>query len=92
MAAEGQSDTLASDVEVRMEQRCVTECLHAEKWDPFDIHWCLLSIYGAQTLDVSTVSSGWCASAVAVVTVGHLFWCRFSQTAFGLVVTARENA
>jgi hypothetical protein len=31
MAAEGQSDKMASDMEVRMKQRCVTEFLHAEK-------------------------------------------------------------
>ena len=31
MAAEGQSDKMASDMEVRMKQRCVIEFLHAEK-------------------------------------------------------------
>ena len=31
MAAEGQSDKMASDVEVRTEQRCVTEFLQVEK-------------------------------------------------------------
>jgi len=31
MTAEGQSDKMASDIEVRMKQRCVTEFLHAEK-------------------------------------------------------------
>ena len=31
MAAEGQPDTMASDVEVCMKQMCVTEFLHAEK-------------------------------------------------------------
>ena len=31
MAAEGQSDKMASDMEVHMKQRCVTEFLHAKK-------------------------------------------------------------
>ena len=41
--AEGQSDRLASDMEVRMKQRCVTEFLHAEKIAPNDIHRRLLN-------------------------------------------------
>ena len=55
MAAEGQPDTMASDVEVCMKQMCVTEFLHAEKMAPTDIHWCLLKIQGKQRVDVSTV-------------------------------------
>jgi len=31
MAAEGQSDRMASDTEVRMKQKCRIEFLHAEK-------------------------------------------------------------
>ena len=31
MAAEGQSDTMVSGMEVQMKQRCVTEFLHTEK-------------------------------------------------------------
>jgi len=54
MAAEGQSDKIASDMELCMKQRCVTEFLYAEKIAPTDIHWCLLNIYGDQTVDVST--------------------------------------
>jgi len=38
MAAEEQSDPMASDVEVCMKKRCVTEFLHAEKLAPLDIH------------------------------------------------------
>ena len=45
---------MASDMEVRMKQRCVTEFLHAEKIPPNDIRRCLL-VYGDQTVDVSTV-------------------------------------
>ncbi|MEQ5154436.1 hypothetical protein ABN254_21715, partial [Providencia rettgeri] len=33
MAAEGQSDKMASDMEVHMKQRCVTNFLHAGKCD-----------------------------------------------------------
>ena len=55
MTVEGQSDKMASDMEVRMKQRCVTEFLHAEKLAPNDIHRRLLNVYGDQTVDVSTV-------------------------------------
>ncbi|XP_040556984.1 serine/threonine-protein kinase VRK1 isoform X1 [Gallus gallus] len=55
MAAEGQSDIMASDMEARMKQRCIIEFLHAEKIAPIDIHRRLLNVYGDQTVDVSTV-------------------------------------
>jgi len=38
MAADGQSDRVASGKEVDMKQRCVTEFLHVEKMAPSDIH------------------------------------------------------
>jgi len=38
MAAEGQSDKMASDIEVCMKQRGVTEIFHAEKTASIDIH------------------------------------------------------
>jgi len=38
MATEGQSDRMASDLEVRMEKNCVVEFLSAEKMAPADIH------------------------------------------------------
>ena len=60
LAAEGQSDTLVSDMEVQMKQRCVTELLHAEK---IDIHRCLLNDNGDQPMDVSTVM-WWIAAVV----------------------------
>ena len=53
--AKGQSDSMMSDIEVCIEQRCVTEFLHLEKMAPTDIHQHLLNIYGGQTVDVSTV-------------------------------------
>jgi len=35
MAAEGQFSKMASDMEVHVRQRCVTEFLHVEKITPF---------------------------------------------------------
>ena len=55
MTAEGQSEKMASGMEVRMKQRCVIEFLHVEKIAPSDIHRRLLNVYGDQTVDVSTV-------------------------------------
>ena len=55
MAAEGQSDKMVSDMEVHMEQSCMTEFLHVEKIAPIDIYQYLLNIYGYQRVDVSTV-------------------------------------
>lgn len=46
---------MASDMEVHMKQRCVTEFLHVEKIAPINIHWCLLNIYENQTVNMSTV-------------------------------------
>lgn len=37
-AAEGQSDSMASGVEVYMEQSCATELLCVEEMTPTDIH------------------------------------------------------
>jgi len=55
MTAERQSDKMASDMEVRMKQRCVIEFLLAEKIAPNDNHRRLLKVYGVQTVDVSTM-------------------------------------
>jgi len=55
MITEGQYDKMASDMEVRMKQRCVIEFLSAEKIAPNDIHRHLMNVYGDQTVDVSTV-------------------------------------
>ena len=55
MTAEGQSDKMATDMEVRMKQRYVIEFLLAEKIAPNDIHRRLLNVYGDQTVDVITV-------------------------------------
>ena len=55
MTAEEQSDKMASDMEVRMKQRCVIEFLHAEKIAHNDIHRGMLNVYGDKTVDVSAV-------------------------------------
>jgi len=55
MAAEGQSDPMAADMEVRMKKRCVTEFYHAERTAPTDIHQPLLDVSGDNPVDVSTV-------------------------------------
>ena len=64
MAAKGQSDKMASDMEVPMKQGCVTEFLHVEKITPINIHHCSLNVYGYQPVDVSTVRQWVCVSAV----------------------------
>ena len=43
IAEEGQTDKIPSDIEVCMNQRCVTEFLHTGKIVPTDVHGCLLS-------------------------------------------------
>ena len=55
MAAGGQSDKKASDIELHMKQRCVTEFLHAGGMAPIDIHQCLLNTDEGQTVGVSIV-------------------------------------
>ena len=65
--AEGQSDKMASDVEVHMKQRCVMEFFCVGKIAPTDIQRHLLNIYGDQTVEVSTVRENWCISAVETV-------------------------
>ena len=55
MTAEGQSDTMAPDVEMYRKHRCVTEFLHVENTAPIDIHQWLLTVSGDQLVDVSTV-------------------------------------
>ena len=55
MTAGGQSDKMASDMEVCMKQIYVIEFLHVEKIARMDIHQRLLNVYGDQTEDMSTV-------------------------------------
>jgi len=67
VAAEEQSDTMVSDMEVFMKQMCATEFIPAEKNAPIGIHQCLLHIDGDQM--VKQWGSGWCVSKLVV---GHL--------------------
>ena len=55
MAAEGQSERMASDMEVCMKQRGRIGFLHMEKMAPTDIDWCLLNVSGDPVVDVSIV-------------------------------------
>ena len=55
MAAEKQSDRMASDMEVHNKQRCVSEVLHVEKMVTINIHRWLVNVDGDQPVDVSTV-------------------------------------
>ena len=50
MAAEGQSDKMASDVEMYMKKRYGIEFFRVEKIAPTDIHQCLLNGYGGETV------------------------------------------
>lgn len=61
MIVAGQSDKMASNVEVCMKERCDIKFLHAEKKNKKKngthraIHGLLRNMYGDQTMDVSTV-------------------------------------
>jgi len=54
VAAEGQSDKMASDVEEQVKQMCVFEFLRMEKLVPTDIHCCFLNVY-KENVYVSTL-------------------------------------
>ena len=55
MTAEGQSDTMASDMEVQMSKGVSLNSSMWKKIAPIDIQRCLLNINGDQRVDVSTV-------------------------------------
>ena len=58
MAAEGQSDRMASDMEVQMKQRGVMEFLRVEKKTASThICGCFLKVYRDQTVGVSTAEA-----------------------------------
>ena len=54
MAAEGQSDTMARDMEVWMKQRCEIE-FYVKKKSSIVIYQCLLNVFGDKIVDVRTV-------------------------------------
>jgi len=56
VTVEGQSDRMASDMEVHAKQRCATEFLREENIWPMDIHWCLLNAYEDQTLFIPNLN------------------------------------
>lgn len=66
LAAEGQSETMASDMEVQLKQRCVMEFLHVEKDAAIHKCQCLLNIYGDQTV-YKEKGSGWYTSTIMLV-------------------------
>jgi len=51
MAAGGQSETMASDMEMQKKQSCGIEFLYVVKIAPPDIHCLLPNVYGDQTVD-----------------------------------------
>ena len=55
MAAERQFDRMASEMEIHMKQRFVTELFYVEKVALTDWHQCLLNVCGDQKVDVNTV-------------------------------------
>ena len=55
MAAEGQSEKMASDMEIYLKHWGGIEFLCAEKMAPIEVHRCFLNLCGDQTVDASTV-------------------------------------
>jgi len=93
MAIEGQSDRMASDMEVHMKQRYVTEFLHTEQMALIDIHQCLLNVYGDQTVDVSTMRQCMvCFSTGNSDSGSPPLVQAFMRTAYRLLFIANENA
>ena len=60
MAAEGQSDKVASDMEVQMKQRMELNSSISKKIMPFDVYQCLENVYRVQQVDVAQWGSGLC--------------------------------
>jgi len=86
MAAEGQSDKMASGMNVCMKQQCGIEFLPVKQMAPTDIHERLQNIYGDQAVNVSTVRDGKCLSVVVTATVVHLCWCTFVREQLAALV------
>jgi len=78
-------------MEVCVNQRCVIQSLHAEKIAPTDIHQCVLSIYGYQTVDVSTVRS-WVVHFSSGDSGSPLLVQIFTSVAHSLLFIAGKNA
>ena len=70
IAAEEQSDKMASDMKEHMKQRYGIEFLHVEKMAPTDIHQCLLNTDGDQTVDGRRVMQ-WVVCFVSAATLSQ---------------------
>ena len=93
MAAEGQSDKMASDMEVHMKQRCATDFLHAEKMAYKDIHQCLLNVYRDPTVNMSTVRQWVVHFSIGDHDTGSLLMVQiFTTVTCRLLLIAGENA
>jgi len=79
MAAQGQSDKMASDMKVHTKQRDEIAFQHAEKIAPIDIHQHLLNVYGDQTVDVSPKSGAFQQWWQWVTSAGADFYKRSMQ-------------
>ena len=91
MAAEGQSEKMASVIEVLMKQRCGIEFLHTEKTAPTDIHQHLQNTYADQTVDVSTVRQ-WVTHSSSGNSGSPLLVQIFMKVAQRLLFIAGKNA
>lgn len=90
----GQSDKMASETEVCMKHKCITELLHVEKMAPTDIHQWLLNIYGDQTMKVSRLKY-WVlhfSNNAVIATVKSLLLRIFMSIACKLFMISGENA
>ena len=79
MEAKGQSDNMASDMEVHMKQRCVTEQLHAAETAPTDVLTLAECLWGPNNgCEHGEAVSG--AFWQWQQQMGHICWCRFLKT------------
>ena len=81
MAAEGQCDTTASDMEVHIDQRYGIEFLHVDKSAPIDIHGHPLNNDGDPAVDVSTARRWVVRFSSDDSSSAHLHWGRFFTSA-----------
>jgi hypothetical protein len=91
IAAEEQSDRMASDMEVHTKQRCVIDFLHADKIAPVDIHRCLLNVYGDPKVNVGTVRRWVSAVSTAAQHSSRLDWISWNPAKPSiLIITSRR--
>ena len=90
MAAEGQSDRMASDMEVHVKQRCVIESLHVEKNAPVVIQHHLLNVCRDQAVDSSTVRHWVVLFSSDNSNSGHLCWIFISMACRLLFIAGKK--